>query len=142
MYRKMGVEAMTSKYPLFYCHESTVIPEGGNHHPPNGPSAVLSPLQGVTHHFKWRSAALGKIARRAQSIHSYRHQSAQYMAYLERHNFHVPTSDSFCYSRAELFRRNLLRRASLADVVNCASRESSVYCQAFVKRLAAVAIGH
>jgi hypothetical protein len=122
LYRKMGVEAATSKYPLFYCHGSTMISDGGNHNPPNGPSTVLSPLQGVTHHFKWRSPALKKMARRAQSLHSWRHESASYLAYLQSHNLKPPTADSFSYSRAELFRRGLLRRATMSDVSACGLR--------------------
>jgi len=113
LYRRMGVEeAATSKYPLFYCQDSTKIIDGGNHNPPNGLSTVLSPLQGVTHHFKWRGPALRKIASRAQSPVSWRHESASYLAYLESHDFKVPTEDSFSYSRAELFRRGLLKKAT------------------------------
>jgi hypothetical protein len=116
LYRKMGVEAATSKYPLFYCYDSTRISDGGNHRPPNGPATVLSPLQGVTHHFKWRGPALKKIAARAQSLVPWRHESAGYLAYLQTHDFKVPTADSFSYSRAELFRRGLLRRATMLNV--------------------------
>jgi Glycosyl transferase family 2 len=122
LYRKMGVEALTSKYPLFYCHDSTKISNGGNHNPPNGPSTVLSPLQGVTHHFKWRGPALKKIASRAQSLVAWRHESAGYLAYLQSHDLKVPTTDSFSYSRAELFRRGLLKQATLSDFSACVLR--------------------
>ena len=116
LYRKMGVEALISKYPLFYCQDSTKISNGGNHNPPNGPFTVLSPLQGVTHHFKWRGPALKKIVSRAQSAVPWRHESVGYLAYLESHDFHVPTADSFSYSRAELFRRGLLKKATACNV--------------------------
>ncbi len=122
LYQKMGVGAAISKYPLFFCHDSTCIAEGGNHHPPNGPSTVLSPLVAVTHHFKWRRPVLKKMARRISSSHTWRHESAGYLTYLESHDFRLPTADSFIYSRAELLRRGLLRRATLLDASSCALR--------------------
>ena len=122
LYRQMGVEAATVKYPLFYCHDATVISDAGNHSPPNGPSTALSPLQGITHHFKFRSTALKKIIRRAQSRHTWRHESARYLAYLRSHSLKLPTANSFPYSRTELFRRGLLRRAPISDFLICAAR--------------------
>jgi hypothetical protein len=113
LYRQMGVNAGIAKYPLFFCGDSTALMEGGNHHPPHGTSSVLSPLLGVTHHFKWRRRVLERLSRRANSGHSHRHQSVGFLAYLERNGYRVPTAGCFVYSTRELFRRGLLRKASL-----------------------------
>jgi hypothetical protein len=56
-------------------------------------AAVLSPLQGVTHHFKWRAPALEKIVARAQSHVPWRHESIGYLRYLESHDYKVPTAE-------------------------------------------------
>jgi len=116
LYPQMGSEASIPKYPLFLFCDSTFIFDGGNHHPPNGSSTVLSPLQGVTHHFKWRRPVLKKMARRIDSPHTWRHESTSYLAYLRSHELRLPTTDSFFYSRVELFRRGLLKRATMSDV--------------------------
>jgi hypothetical protein len=113
LYAHMGVKAALAKYPLFFCGDATALKEGGNHHPPHGAATVLSPLLGVTHHFKWRKPAWERLSRRANSGHRSRHESAGFLAYLERNEYRVPTAGCFMYSRHELFRRGLLRRASL-----------------------------
>jgi hypothetical protein len=114
--QQMGVQPATSKYPLFYCCETTCLADGGNHHPPNGRPSVLPPMQGATHHFKWRARALRRMVRRAESQHRWRHESARYLAYLQSHELQLPTADSFPYSRMELFRRGLLRKVQGSNV--------------------------
>ena len=112
LYLKMGVKATTSKYPLFRCSDST-FPDPGAHGRPNGPSTVLSPLRGVTHHFKWKQSVMKRLTSRINSSHTWRHESEGYQAYLERNGYRLPTSDSFPYSRQELVRKGLLKRATL-----------------------------
>jgi Glycosyl transferase family 2 len=110
LYRRMGVEASMSKYPLFWCGDFTAISEGGNHYPPNGERTVLCRfLQGVTHHFKWRRTVLKRLALRARSSHTFRHESVGFQAYLEEHGRRLPLEGAFPYARAELLRRGLVR---------------------------------
>jgi hypothetical protein len=112
LYRTMGVDASLSKYPLFFCGEQTSLWEGGNHHPPHGPATVLSSMQGITHHFKWRQGVLERLRRRASGSSPTGQESAGYLAYLAAHDARVPTSDAFAYSRREFFRKGLLRGKS------------------------------
>jgi hypothetical protein len=127
LYRKMGVEACTSKYPLFRCGDSTFVTEGGNHHPPNGSSTVLSPLRGVTHHFKWRAPVLKRLGARINSPHTWRHESLVYQGYLEKNGYQLPVDDAFLYSRQELFHRGLLRKAGLFSSLPCVLKHSLTY---------------
>ena len=112
LYQQMGVQASISKFPLFYCGNDTAIQEGGNHNCPIGNKP--SSLQGVTHHFKFRSAVASRLSARAQSSHPWRHESVGFQSYLESTGGWLPTDGSFLYSRVELFRRKLLRRYTLA----------------------------
>ncbi len=120
--RKMGVGAYLSKYPLFRCGKATALLEGGNHHSPNGLASHLSPLLGVTHHFKWRRTISKRLEARANSGHTWRHQSKGFQEYLEKAEGRVPLDDAFPYSRAELFRRGLLQKADWKAAVPCALR--------------------
>ena len=110
LYRDMGVRAAIDKYPLFYCGQSTRLGEGGNHSVPAGCRGAPSVLQGVTHHFKWRASVIQRLVDRAFGPHSWRYVSHDFLAYLERMGGRLPTAGAFAYSRAELFRRGLLRR--------------------------------
>jgi hypothetical protein len=114
LYGAMGVIADSAKYPLFVKSARTEI-EGGNHHPPNGRATLLSGVLGVTHHFKWRRSVVQRLMSRANSAHTWRHESAGFLAYLSTHEFKLPGEGTFAYSRQELFRRGLLRRASRAE---------------------------
>jgi hypothetical protein len=109
LYGKMGVDALTAKYPLFFCNDQTYV-HGGNHYPTHRTLTVLSHLQGATHHFKWRKPVVVRLANWGNSAHSYRHESAGYLRYLESHGYRLPTQASFYYSRRELVQRGLLRR--------------------------------
>jgi Glycosyl transferase family 2 len=113
LYQKMGVKASIRKYPLFYCTGRTLLANGGNHNPPIGDPAILSALQGVTHHFKFRRNVLRRLENRINSPHPWRQESVQYQKYLENNSYRLPTEDSFAYSRRALFRRRLLRRFTL-----------------------------
>lgn len=111
LYAQMGnAEARISKYPLFRCGARTRMNEGGNHSSPNGARTVLSPLLGVSHHFKWRRAVLHRLHARANSQHTWRRQSVRFASYLAEHENRVPVSGAFRYSRAKLFELGLLRR--------------------------------
>jgi hypothetical protein len=109
LYRKMGVNASNKKYPLFFCMNQTNA-HGGNHFPPNGTSTLISESQGVTHHFKWRTQVIDRLRKRSDSTHPFRLESAAILEYLENRGYRLPTTDSFYYSRPELFRRGLLAR--------------------------------
>jgi hypothetical protein len=109
LYRKMGVNASNKKYPLFFCMNQTYV-HGGNHFPPNGTSTLISESQGATHHFKWRKPVIDRLRRRSDSNHPFRLDSSTILEYLENCGYRLPTTDSFCYSRRELFRRGLLTR--------------------------------
>ena len=112
LYALMGVTAATSKYPLLLVNEFT-NPDSGNHGWPHRTKTALAPLRGVTHHFKWRNHIIRRLTKRASSNHAWRHLSAAYLRYLERHDLTLPTTDAFLYSRAELFRRGLLTKLPL-----------------------------
>ena len=113
LYQKMGTKASIRKYPLFFCTGRTQLHDGGNHNPPIGEPSSLSVLQGVTHHFKFRRPVFRRLENRINSTHPWRHESVQFQSYLKNHSFRLPTDGSFAYSRRELFRRGLLRRATL-----------------------------
>ena len=110
LYQRMGSNASINKYPLFYGDGGTQLTDGGNHNPPSGCDRLASGIRGVMHHFKFRSCVVHRLSRRIDSAHSFRQESIGFRGYLERHDWHVPTDGSFDYSRAELFRRGLLRR--------------------------------
>jgi len=120
LYQRMRVQAMISKYPLFFCTDQTAIQEGGNHHCPNG--NVTSSLRGVTHHFKFRRAVHSRLDNRIHSSHPWRHESVQFREYLENNGNRLPLEGTFAYSRRELFRRGLLERFTLATVFRYLSR--------------------
>jgi hypothetical protein len=118
LYARLGQPgARTEKYPLFKVTPRTRLRGGGNHHPPQGPSSRIAPIAGVTHHFKWRPSAEARLTARAHSAHPYRSESVQYLAHLRGAGFRLPTGGAFPYSRRELFRRGLLRRATLLDLI-------------------------
>jgi hypothetical protein len=110
LYQRMGSNASINKYPLFFASSSTQLTDGGNHNPPTGCDKLASGIRGVVHHFKFRSCVVQRLGRRIDSAHTFRQESIGFRAYLERHDWRVPTEGSFDYSRAELFRRGLLRR--------------------------------
>ena len=113
LYEHMGAKATINKFPLFYCTSGTTLSDGGNHRPPLGARRTGRSFLGVTHHFKFRSTVLRRLNKRIDSSHSHRHESVQYLDYLERHGYRLPLDESFEYSREELFRRGLLRGFSL-----------------------------
>lgn len=119
LYAAMGVRATESKYPFFRKSPGTVL-DGGNHFPPNEQAIVLRAPRGVTHHFKWRRPVLQRLASRANSPHTFRHESAGFLAYLAGHGHRLPIEDTFTYSRRELFRRGLLRRAGVTEYARVA----------------------
>ena len=110
LYAALGVDACIDKFPLFF-NSDTVKVNGGNHLPPDGRRTVLSGLRGVTHHFKWRAPVLRRPRERADSAHSYRHESASYLAYLQAHDGRLPVAGAFRYTRSGMFSLGLLRRA-------------------------------
>lgn len=110
LYQRMGVKASTSKYPLFYCGERTVLSDGGNHNWQEGEPIALSSLQGITHHFKFRRSVFQRLHNRIHSSHPWRHESVQFQRYLEANSYRLPIEDTFVYSRDELFRRGLLKK--------------------------------
>ena len=110
LYKTMGSAASIDKFPLFYCTRNTRLFDGGNHTPPQGERPAISTLRGVTHHFKFRGSLMRRLERRIHSSHSWRHESVEFLNYLDRHDHRLPLQNSFDYSRSELFRRGLLRR--------------------------------
>jgi hypothetical protein len=111
LYQKMGVQASINKYPLFYCNDGTMLQEGGNHNCPN--NDLARSLQGATHHFKFRRSVGQRLDSRIHSSHPWRHESVQFQNFLASNAGRLPTDGAFAYSRAELFRRGLLRRATI-----------------------------
>jgi Glycosyl transferase family 2 len=122
LYEKMGNSASIYKFPLFYCTENTRLQEGGNHHPPNWDRTVLSPLLGVTHHFKFRRSVLRRLDARINSQHPWRHESVRFEQYLDAHSQRLPTEGAFIYSRDELFRRGLLRKLNWYQLAKAVAR--------------------
>jgi Glycosyl transferase family 2 len=108
LYRRMGVDAAVTKHPLFYSTGSTRLHDAGTHGAPLGSRCWMAPLQGVSHHFKWRRTASERLRARAGSIHPWRHESQGFAAYLADHAQRLPIEGAFRYSREELFRRGLL----------------------------------
>jgi glycosyl transferase family 2 len=123
LYIKMGVAAASIfKFPLFYCTERTSLIEGGNHSSPNGSHTVLSSLQGVTHHFKFRRSVLDRLDARIHSTHPWRHESVLYQQYLEAHSNRLPTTGSFVYSRRVLFRKGFLRKFTASQIATMTAK--------------------
>lgn len=117
LYALMSVKAPVSKFPLFYCRSGTEMTESGNHYPPVGCVATPEILQGVSHHFKWRSVVLDRLRQRAESPTRTVDHSGGFLDYLEHHGRRLPVQDAFPGTRDELVRRRLLRRPSPAQVV-------------------------
>jgi hypothetical protein len=113
LYQRMGSSASINKYPLFHCGPGTRLTDGGNHNPPTGSDRLASGIRGVTHHFKFRSCVIERLRRRIDSAHTFRGESIGFQDYLARNGWQLPTDGTFEYSRAELFRRGLLRRPGL-----------------------------
>jgi glycosyltransferase involved in cell wall biosynthesis len=114
VYRRMGVKAEIFKFPLFYCVSGTELVEEGNHYPPLGPEPREAGMVGVTHHFKFRRSVWGRLEKRINSPHAWRHESVGCREYLESHDNRLPLEAAFPYSREELFRRRLLRPLPLS----------------------------
>jgi hypothetical protein len=108
LYQRMGVQADINKYPLFYRTDQTTIQSGGGHRCPNGNS--VSSLQGVTHHFKFRRSIGERLERVINSSSAWRDERVQFKNFLATNANRLPMEGAFAYSRAELFRRGLLRR--------------------------------
>lgn len=122
LYERMGVSASIYKFPLFYCTQTTRLQEGGNHHSPNWDNTILSPLLGVTHHFKFRQSVLHRLDARIHSPHPWRHESVLFEKYLDTNSQRLPTEGAFVYSRNELFRRGYLRRLTVFQLAKIAAR--------------------
>jgi hypothetical protein len=111
LYELMGGTGFLPKFPLLRCEPHSLIAIG-NHKPANGPGSASDAIRGVSHHFKWRRSVMRKISDRIAEEWSWAStESVQYLRYLESHDFKLPTTDAFPYSREELFRRQLLRIA-------------------------------
>lgn len=122
LYLRMGVSASIFKYPLFFCTDKTALVDGGNHNSPNGNQTILSALQGVTHHFKFRRCVLQRLDARIHSTHPWRHESVLFQRYLENHSNRLPTAGSFSYSRAAMFRKGFLRKFSPSKIAALTAR--------------------
>jgi hypothetical protein len=119
LYARLGQpQAVIDKYPIFELQRRTWLKSGGNHYPPNGSGSRLAPMLGVTHHFKWRPAVQDRLSERADSTHPYRGESHQYIKFLGKSGWRLPTADTFKYSRRALFGRGLLRRPTLSELAH------------------------
>jgi glycosyltransferase involved in cell wall biosynthesis len=110
LYWKVGIKAEIFKFPLFFCTKETRLLEEGNHNPPLGDEPSETRALGVTHHFKFRRTLSHRLDKRINSAHQFRQESLELREYLGAHSDRLPLEDAFPYSRAELFRRGLLRR--------------------------------
>lgn len=122
LYLRMGVSASIFKYPLFYCAKTTALADGGNHNSPNQNMTVLSALQGVTHHFKFRRYVLQRLDARIHSTHPWRHESVLFQRYLDAHSNRLPTIGTFPYSRKALFRKGFLRKFTASKLAAVTAR--------------------
>jgi len=111
LYRRMGVKADIFKFPLFFCTSGTQLAQEGNHFPPLGCEPRATTLRGITHHFKFRRTVSQRLDQRINSEYLWRHESVQFREYLDSHSNCLPLEGAFVYSREELFRRHLLRKA-------------------------------
>jgi len=116
LYRRLGSSADTRKYPLFR-REGARLQSGGNHVPPVAGTPTFSRMRAVTHHFKWRRCARGRMTARVESAHRFAHESATYLDYLRRSDDRLPLDGAERYSRADLFRRGMLRAVTAIDVL-------------------------
>jgi glycosyltransferase involved in cell wall biosynthesis len=104
-----------SKYPLFFVHEGTAI-RRGNHLSPDGGVSGFG-LRAVTHHYKWRARLLSSAQSRANNHQAgNRHEMAVAAQWLAKHEGRLPVEGCFAVTRAELFRRGLLRRPTRSDI--------------------------
>lgn len=109
LYEHMGVEATLDKYPLFLASRTTRVRDGGNHVPPAGIRTLSAGIQGVSHHFKWRGAVMGRLEARREGVDfDCRHESEGFEAYLRRSGGWLPLRDAFPYSRRVLFEKGLM----------------------------------
>ena len=115
LYRRMGVKAEITKFPLFFCVNGTRLAEGGNHRPALGFEPRATALLGVTHHFKFRRIVSERLDQRIHSVHPCRNESVQFQEYLESHSNRLPLEGAFVYSREELFRRRLLKQLPVSE---------------------------
>jgi glycosyltransferase involved in cell wall biosynthesis len=115
LYWKVGLKAEIFKFPLFFCDSETRLLEEGNHNPPLGSEPREARILGVTHHFKFRRTLSERLGRRINSDHQFRQESLELREYLDAHSDRLPLDDSFLYSRAELFRRGLLKHVSTPE---------------------------
>ncbi|XYH97376.1 glycosyltransferase family 2 protein [Sorangium sp. So ce1128] len=107
LYVSLGIpQAKTMKHPLFFNHAGVRYERG--HDPPIG-SIVSTRFQGTTHHYKWRSSAPKRVKDRASSNHTWAESSQRVAAYLDAHDWHLPTDGAFEVSTDELLRRGWLR---------------------------------
>jgi hypothetical protein len=127
LYQRMGVDACISKYPLFFCESNTHLKEEGNHHPPRGNEHRTSAMRGVTHHFKFRSTVSHRLDKRINSAYLWRHESVQFLEYLDGHFNRLPVEGAFPYSRKELIRRGLLRKLSLRNNIRSIVRNVGLW---------------
>jgi len=123
LYQRMGVDACTSKYPLFFCGRTTQLEEEGNHNPPRGSERRTSAMLGVTHHFKFRRTVSQRLDKRINSAYLWRHESVKFREYLDSHSNRLPVEGAFPYSREELFRRGLLRKLSMRNDIRSIVRK-------------------
>jgi len=128
LYRLMGTHAATDKYPLMLCGDSTTITPG-SHTPGNGPRSAHSALRGVTHHFKWRHEILRRLRTFIESkpAYPYWHESETYLGYLQDHNFRLPLSGAFPYSRPALLARGLLDPGTFRSALRRAARRGGTF---------------
>ena|ERR1043166_1406370 len=109
LYELMGnVTGLTTKFPLFRCTAASTI--GIGHHLPPNQVCPDNQISGVSHHFKWRSSAISRIAARIEEKWPWAEtESVFYLRYLEENGMKLPANGAFRYSREELFKRELLK---------------------------------
>ncbi len=99
-----------NKYPLIQIGPAFRLARGF-HMPAGGRPVAQVPIRAVLHHFKWRDRLLRAVERRRGEGSNQTEQDA-YRAWLEAHEFRLPTEGLKKYSRAALFEDGYLMQAT------------------------------
>ena len=120
---RVGYSRTRSKYPLILVAPGTRI-ANGNHHPPN-PTEEIHFFQGATHHFKWKRGLKERLRVVSGLGLDYARWAEDATGRLGELAWHLPTDDSFPYSRQRMYDEGLLKGPSWAATLRRLARIAS-----------------
>ena len=108
-----------NKYPLVRIGPTFRLARGF-HMPTGGRPVAQVPIRAALHHFKWRDRLMRAVGRRRGAGSNQIEQDA-YGAWLEAHDFRLPTEGLKKYSRAALLKEGYLMRATSRETAHYAA---------------------